>query len=507
MVNSKENDNRDQINKQITAFHSEIPVLMDPTQVVARSLHITRTAEVVLLEPRTWNVIYRGPVDDATGGYGAERIAAKNPYLKMALNAMLEGNPAQIPAPGRTLGCLIHVDRSAPSYAADVVPILQNKCVYCHDARQGTWKMDGYSTIKSWAPMIRETVMTQIMPPWWPDVSAQHSVGSEGLTVGEQKTLFAWIENGAPRGEGPDRLLKRRSQRQWSGTPDIVLQALEPVPIPANGILEFQYMKLGPDIDHDLWIRGIEKSAGQGASFHHAIAFLVPPGISMEKFAEDLKNVDGYRQSRFLTNISAPVRGQLLEPPFAYFVPKGFSIVLEAHLRTIGRPVNFKPSFGVYLAHSEKNRKLRKILHFGAAQSRFEIPPGDANFKVRAESPIFTKAIDIVGVLPHMHLRGKDMKFFASFPGGVSSEFFSLPNFNANWQRRYQFAHPVHLPAGSRIVVSGAFDNSPENPLNPDASKTVHFGDSQITEEMFLGNVYYAEAEGTPSATLAQKLK
>jgi hypothetical protein len=89
----------------------------------------------------------------------------------------------------------------------------------------------------------------------------------------------------------------------------------------------------------------------------------------------------------------------------------------------------------------------------------------------------------------------------------VAREFFSLPSFNANWQRRYQFAHPIHLPAGSRIVVSGAFDNSTANPLNPDATQAVPFGDSQITEEMFLGNVYYAEAEGQPSATLAQKLK
>ena len=106
----------------------------------------------------------------------------------------------------------------------------------------------------------------------------------------------------------------------------------------------------------------------------------------------------------------------------------------------------------------------------------------------------FDKAVDVHELSPHMHFRGDSMRFEALLPDGSSQVLLNVPKYDFNWQALYRLSQPVRLPAGSRIRISGGFDNSRWNPFNPDAKSRVRFGE-QTDDEMFIGYINYSEVQ------------
>jgi hypothetical protein len=102
-----------------------------------------------------------------------------------------------------------------------------------------------------------------------------------------------------------------------------------------------------------------------------------------------------------------------------------------------------------------------------------------------------------------MHLRGKAFRYEATLPDGTTRTLLDVPRYDFNWQLAYRYAEPLALPVGTRVQATGWFDNSPNNPANPDPTKQVHWG-QQTTDEMMLGYVeYYFSDEITPGARLS----
>ena len=230
MLNANLQDDRAAVAAEATAFDIDFPILIDDTQLVAEALGVTRTAEAIVVDPATWRVVYRGPVDDRMS-YETQRPARAH-YLRDALAAHLGGKPVATPrrdAPG----CIVHLPGPAAdraiSYSEDIAPLLEERCRACH--RQGgvaPWSMSDYRTVLGWSPMMREMVRTRRMPPWHADPAGPRMANDLSLTAAEKRTLVHWIESGAPRGDGPDPLADRptRPPARWSlGTPDVLLTA------------------------------------------------------------------------------------------------------------------------------------------------------------------------------------------------------------------------------------------------------------------------------------------
>ena len=233
MLNANLQDDRENVREEANAFSIDYPILIDEAQLVAESLDLHRTAEALVIDPKTWRILYRGPIDDRLN-YEAQKPSASNHYLADALTAHLKGEEIAVKAVASP-GCLIALpgkDREQHkqiSYARQVAPILQNNCVPCHQTGGiAPFDMTDYKEVAGWSPMMREVVRTRRMPPWHADPHIGTFSNDMSLTLQEEQTLVHWIEAGSPRGDGPDPLSENPTQATtWAyGEPDLVI-ALE----------------------------------------------------------------------------------------------------------------------------------------------------------------------------------------------------------------------------------------------------------------------------------------
>ncbi|HET9159609.1 MAG TPA: redoxin domain-containing protein, partial [Caulobacteraceae bacterium] len=248
MINSATADNREAIKAEAKEWgFDDMPILVDSQQLVGEQLGVTRTAEVFVINPKTWQVVYRGPIDDRVT-YERQKAKADNTWARDALDAVLAGKKPAV-AEQQPLGCIVDFplrDKGPSfakiSYAKQIAPIVEEKCVACHEANGiGPMTLTSYEDVKKFAPMIREVIRTDRMPPYHADPHVGKFSDDKRLTPEQTKTLVHWIEAGAPRGAGKDPLAgKKFAAQDWPlGKPDVVLD-VPAYTIPATGIVEYQ---------------------------------------------------------------------------------------------------------------------------------------------------------------------------------------------------------------------------------------------------------------------------
>lgn len=160
----------------------------------------------------------------------------------------------------------------------------------------------------------------------------------------------------------------------------------------------------------------------------------------------------------------------------------GSDFVLQIHYTATGKAGVDTTTIGLVFA---KDPPAHRAFFEGVSGSRFVIPPGDPNYTSEA-SVTLASDVRLLSAGPHMHLRGKSMDLRAVYPTGESETLFNVPRYDFNWQQLYEFASPKTLPRGTRLEIRAAFDNSPNNPNNPDPTAAVRFGE-QSREEMMIG--------------------
>lgn len=497
-INANPQDDRATVAREVREFGIEFPVLLDETQLVAESLGVTRTAEVFLIATDGWRVVYRGPVDDRLH-YGAQRPPRAH-HLRDALRALLEGKPIETPV-REAQGCLIHFPKRESSnggerisYAETIAPLLAERCVVCHRPDGvAPFAMTSWATVRGWAPMIREVVRTRRMPPWHADPHVGRFANAIGLSVDEQRVLAHWVEAGAPRDGDRDPLAESAPgpAPEWAlGRPDLVLAASEQE-IPATGVVPYRYETIDVPTPRDAWVREVDLQPTNPRVMHHGLAWVVYPE------GRELPPTEGPSFTAGMLAAYVPGREVLPLPDGGgYFLPAGSKLRFQLHYTTTGRPERDVPRVALYLS----DEPLAHELKTGAvARFDFEIPPGAADHRETAERTI-ERDILVHHLTPHMHFRGKSMRYEAHYPDGRSETLLSVPDYQFNWQRRYVFAEPKQIPAGTRLVVHAAFDNSERNPANPDPTARVRYGE-QTFEEMLFGYFLYRDLEPVVAKT------
>lgn len=482
LVNSSTGDDRTSINREAMELHAwHLPVLEDESQGVARHLGVTRTGHAVAISTADWKVFYQGALDDQMVE-GAQKPAATEHYLEAAVDAFLAGKPiAQAKTVAR--GCRIQFDAgeepdSAPvSYSKTIAPLLQQKCVSCHSPGNiGSWSMSQYKKVKSMASMIEETLLTRRMPPWDPDPHYGTFISDPSLTASEKQTLLRWIHQGAPRGDGPDPLegLVVEAQSDWPlGKPDLILRLPKPETVPASGVLDYRHIEVVAGNAKDAWVGGYYVRPGNKKVVHHVIARLKQGGYK-----------DNLGQKETFVGWAPGTTQARLPEGTGKYLPANARFDFEMHYTPNGAEQTDQTEIGLYFLPGKPSRRFESV---PVVNTAFEIKPGDPDSQTQAMYG-FKKPATLYGVTPHMHLRGKWMKFEALYPNGKREVLCSVPRYDFNWQQTYRLKEPRKLPAGTWIVLTGGYDNSSRNPANPDATKTVHWGD-QSFDEMFLG--YY----------------
>lgn len=480
LINSNLQDKRDDVAREAADFGIDIPILIDESQLIGESLDVERTADVFVIDPRTWKVLYRGPLDDGSA-YGANRPVKKH-YVADALDAALAGRPAPV-TEAKAVGCLVNLpererraEHAKISYTAEIAPLLADKCVACHrEGGAAPWSMSSYDMVKGFAPMMREVIRTKRMPPWHADPHYGSFVGERSLDIAQARKLVHWIEAGAPRGTGPDPLAGAdRTWPEWTlGKPDLIVD----VPahqVPATGTIEYRYPHAMNPMGRDVWVRAIEIRPGDRSVVHHVLVGIDDPGNG-ERHAirGQLGELGGY----------APGKNAVPYPEdTGVLLRKEARFSFQMHYTPNGRPVTDFTRVGLYFYEKPPKHVLDMALIYDTSLS---IP---ANTKMHSQSLEKTFGSDVVlySLLPHAHLRGRAAKFTAHYPDGSREILLSVPKYDFNWQPLYALNPSKFIPGGTRIVLDMSWDNSSQNPVNPDPGQMVKWGD-QTWEEMNVG--------------------
>ncbi len=489
-------DDRKSLQQDALERNIDIPILKDDGQLVMELLGITRTCEAFLIEPKTREVIFHGPVDDRLG-YEAQKEKAAHHYLRDAIDSHLVGTPVVNPD-AEIRGCLISkmdhgADRSAvPDYATDVAPILQLRCLKCH-SQDGTapWALSNYEDVLGWSAMIREVILTKRMPPRQPDTSYLQFAETHGIASEEASTIIRWIDAGGPRGAGEDPLANAslpEGQRINVDQADIVIP-LPPQRIPATGEIPYITNRLKLELREDAWVRAGTIKPSEPEVLHHAFCRTSPIGGDNRNAIRHSKR--GIPDKWRSTNVAAYVPGMTsfeFPPNTGMKIPKECVLVFLYHYTTIGKSVTDRPKLGVFLHDKPPLFELKMET---IERRDFKIPPGESEYEVKDEySP--DQDILLFGIAPHMHYRGSSFHCEIILPSGEKRTIFSMPNYRMTWQGIYWFKEPLALPKKTQIICTGLFDNSNMNELNPDASEEVTYG-QQSWKEMFEGWLLYSE--------------
>lgn len=477
-INVRTGQTREQVQAAVESLGLKFPVLMDPTQRIAKALGFTHAGETVLVNPAgEWQVLYRGA---ASGADGTDVLAP-------AVDTHLAGQPVALASVAPQGAAITYADLGEISYAKDIVPILQDKCISCHhDGGLGPFAMSNYKKVHGWADMIRETVRTKRMPPWHADPEMGNYLNSRALTTEQEAKLLAWIEAGAPQGGEEDPLataaLPTGTPAWQLGQPDHVVTLPEVQELPAEGIVDYRYIPVEANITEDKWLKAIEVRTDNLPVLHHALIFVTYPKEYRHIQPDAHSGLNGY--------FAAYLPGaQLFTLPedSGIFLPKGSVFTFQMHYNTTGKPEKERCEMGLWFRDSPP-AKVVKIE--AAAETDFTIPPNERDEEVRADYE-FDQDAEILGMSPHMHYRGSRFQFAANYPDGELETLLNVPFYEFDWQPMYILEKPLRVPQGTRIECVGAFDNSKFNKKNPNPGQLVYFGE-QSFEEMFIGYVQYA---------------
>ncbi len=522
MLNPGLQTDRQSVQSEAAELGIDLPILMDDTQLVTEALGVTRIGEAVIYNPKSFEVVYRGPVQDHLGSALEQYLAG----AEVQSTAAATGTAIEFP----TLA--VH-QAASPSYVADVAPIIAENCATCHRAGGiAPFALDSSLAAQGWSPMIREVVMTKRMPPGQIDNKVGHKIANEmNLADADMQTLIHWVDAGSPVDGDVDPLAELTwPDTKWiNGEPDLVVQ-IAPQTIPATGIVDYIDIPVDLGLTEDKWVRGSEVVPGDPTVVHHVITTVVPPEGAPDMnqmFMELLNRLPPERAQEVRTTLFAaaasgerPDFNQILkllgpdvdvsvfldggadvdQASVAGYAPgtttsmypentggllrAGSTLSLQMHYTTSGKESVDATEIGIYFYPEGEVPAERMAGGIGNAFT-IDIPPQAKDHAMEITTVVPQDAY-IHSLMPHMHFRGKRMDFTAVYPDGSEELLLSVPNYSFNWQLTHSLEEPLFVPAGTKIVAKGAFDNSSQNPFNPDPNSTINWGE-QSWEEMFMG--------------------
>lgn len=489
LLNSSLEDGRAEIVAEAKAQGYTIPVLDDAQQLVGEQLGVTYAGEAYVIAPKSLKVLYHGPVNASgarkkAGGYLAEALADVTAGKPIRV-ADVVGKGATIAFPERAR----QVQHQSISYARDIAPILEAKCVTCHQTGGiAPFAMSDYTMVKGFAPMIREAIRTNRMPPWHPDPTVGKFQHDASLSPEQVRTLVHWVEAGAPRGEGADPLAAvQHVAPEWPlGPPDLVID-VPAYTVPASGVVQYQYPTAPNPLTEGRWVRAATLMPGDRRAVHHILAGYISgtPKVGPASGSQWEASYGEYA-----------VGGESFVVPenIGIYLPPGGSMGFQLHYTPYGKEAVDHSKMGLYF-YPKGQTPERVMRHYVIGNNLIELPPNTDKHEEVAYTK-FPKDALLYSVFLHTHYRGESGHVDMVRPDGSREVLINLPRYDFNWQRTYEFVEPVKVPAGSKLVATYLYDNSVRNPANPDPNKTVTWGD-QSWEEMHYTSIYYQWTDET----------
>ena len=496
-INSNRQDSITEIAAHARLHNIEFPVLKDLGNAIADRFGAGRTPEVFVLD-RQRAIRYQGRIDDQYG-IGYIRDEPQRQDLALALDQLLAGQRVEVPV-APSIGC--HIGRvrepkkdSRVTYSSQIARILQKRCVECHrEGEIAPFALTKYEEVAGWAEMIAEVVAENRMPPWHASPKYGHFANDRSLTDEEKQQIFEWVKNGAPEGDPKDLPATELyvAAAEPISRPDLeIYMSDEPFTVPAEGAVDYQYFTVDPGLKEDRWIKLADVVPGNRAVVHHILVAAQSPKGGRGMAAGGGEFIAGYVPG---------LRATRYPEGMAKLIPAGSKITFQVHYAPIGTEQRDRSR--IVLTFADPDEVTHAVMTSRASNHRLAIPPRAENYREEATSLSLPYDVQLLSMMPHMHLRGKSFRYEMVPPKGERTVLLDVPAYDFNWQTSYLLEEPLMLPAGTRMHCVAHFDNSANNLANPDPDKRVTWGD-QAWEEMMIG--YFDVA--VPRAAMKEQQK
>lgn len=354
---------------------------------------------------------------------------------------------------------------------ADVLPIFERHCLTCHRKGEiGKMPLTTYREARPWAKAIRDAVVARRMPPWFAAQASVHFANDPRLTADEIRTIEDWVRGGAA--EGPRATASQPLPA--SASYDLTLTMPSAIKVPAREELDYQVVTLPLGLKEDRWVTGALIRPGVRSVVHHVVVYIKEPGKPFWQH--------GVTKADILALYAPGQPPMSLPEGMAKKIPAGSDLVLQLHYTPDGRAADDRTSISLKFAAAEPHSR---VLTLQLATTNIRIPPGDRDYHVSAWGTMPGDAL-LLSLFPHMHLRGKAFEYSIVEPGGRVETLLRVAPYDFNWQLSYQLAVPRLLRKGTRLTATGWYDNSANNPRNPDPTAEVGYGE-QSRDEMMVG--------------------
>jgi hypothetical protein len=464
------------------------PAYPEPFLSLARRHGVRISPYVVVLSP-AGQTLYRGRIDDRVVSLGKSRPAATREDLRIAIEEILAGKPVSVPETP-AVGCAItdppRAPRKGPSFARRIAPILHAHCVECHRAGgDAPFPLVNYSDAAPRAGIIARVAAERLMPPWLPEPN--HFQNERRLSLSQIATLNRWAEAGSPAGDPRDLKPPPRFPSGWRlGEPDLVAGMPQAFPVPASGPDLYQCVVIPTALDRDRYVRAFEFRPGAKAATHHSLIFLDVSGAARTRDKESpgvgypCFGVPGFFPSGSLGGWTPGNTPVTYPPGAAVVLRKGADIVLQVHYHPTGTAQEDRSELALYFQDASPARPMMDV----ALGSRaIDIPPGETRYVVRDRFTIPIE-VDATGIIPHAHFIAREMRGWATLPGGRRIDLLTIKDWDFNWQQHYRWVKQIRLPAETVVEMEFIYDNSAANPRNPfNPPRRIEWG-PESTDEM-----------------------
>ena len=423
----------------------------------------------------------------------------------------------------------VHSAKSAPrqsptagspvTFNREIAPIMFRSCAMCHRPGEAApFPLLTYSDAKKHARQIADVTRSRIMPPWLPEPQELKFADELRLPDAEINLIQRWVEQGAVKGDPADLPPQPKFVEGWQlGQPDLILEAKKPLTLSPQGTDTYWNFIFPVPIHETRWVKAVEIRPGDKRYVHHA-NILVDSEETLRQREPTPGAGFGGMEIRVESQAFDPDSHLLFWKPgtIPYVEPDGMALrlnprtdlVLNTHLQPSGKPEVIQPSIGLYFTPHPAT-KVPMLLQL-ENDLKLDIPAGQKDFLV-TDNFTLPVDVDLLAIYPHAHYLGKDIQAHATLPDGTKKTLIHIPHWNLNWQAVYRYAEPVFLPKGTTVSLDYVYDNSDENPMNPNHPPARVVGGNRSSDEMChlwlqVLPVNFDAAKGDPRMALQEAL-
>lgn len=395
------------------------------------------------------------------------------------------------------------------TFSTHIAPIIQQKCAPCHRPGEAApFSLLTYQDVAKRGTFIKDVVQSGYMPPWKPDNNYITFHNDRSLTKEQKELIVKWVDSKMPEGNAKKSAKEASAPALISGTlyhrkPDTVLKVSKPFFIKGDNEERFLVFKIPFDLAEAQNVEAVEFVSSNKKVIHHA-NFAVHPvenDVDILQGADyvDLSGSDRSQYDQYLPfkkkmdYYGGWIPGTSFESypkDFGWVIPKRGVILVTIHYAPTGKDEEEMSGINFFFTKSPVKRKVDVISLGSAGVGESSIEP---YFMIPADT---TKAFNLkivtpqdqslLYVWPHMHLLGKTFKAYAVTPQGDTIKLVSIPSWDFKWQEIYRYKKLIKIPKGSILTIEALYDNTKENPNNPNHPPKMVFSanDMKTTDEM-----------------------